>query len=92
MSSVGAPTGNQNAAKARIWSAAIERMIRRDREGLEALAKALIDKAKAGDMVALKEIGDRLEGKPKQTIEGPGEDGSHILHQKIETVIIDAKS
>lgn len=75
----GAPTGNHNAARAKVWTAAIQRVIARDKVGMEALAQSLVDKAKSGDMIALKEIGDRLEGKPKQTIEGPGLEGEHKL-------------
>ena len=37
---------------------------------LETLANALLDKAAEGDMTALKELGDRLEGKPAQAIVG----------------------
>jgi hypothetical protein len=36
---------------------------------VEAIAKALIGKAKKGDLEAVKIIFDRLEGKPKQVIE-----------------------
>ena len=62
-----APLGNRNAAKAKVWSAAIERALeRRASERLPALnelADKLIDMALAGDMQALKEFGDRIEGK-----------------------------
>ena len=33
---------------------------------MEALAKALVEKGLQGDTVALREIGDRIEGKPAQ--------------------------
>lgn len=36
---------------------------------LERLADQVVTKALAGDMVAAKEIGDRLDGKPHQTAE-----------------------
>jgi hypothetical protein len=67
-----APQGNQNAAKAKVWSAAIERAL--DKRGisrveaLTALAEKLLEKADAGDMQALKELGDRLQGKPAQAV------------------------
>jgi hypothetical protein len=35
----------------------------------EALAKALIDKALSGDVLAAREVLDRVEGKPKQSID-----------------------
>lgn len=77
----GAPIGNQNAAKGRLWNLAINKALRKrskseQLEELEAIADQLIDLAKSGDMQALKELGDRMDGKPTQTIAGTGEDGS----------------
>lgn len=78
-----APLGNQNAAKAKVWTAAVERALSArsalDRkDALEACANALIDKAMEGDMTALKELGDRLEGKPAQAVSLSGPDGGEI--------------
>lgn len=70
-----APKGNKNAAKAKVWTAAIERAL--DKRGtsrikaLDALAEKLLVLADSGDLAALKELGDRLEGKPAQAITGP---------------------
>ena len=47
------------------------------------LADALIDKALAGDVSALKEIGDRLDGKPAQAVELGGIGGGAI---KVENI------
>lgn len=69
----GAPKGNQNATKGRPWREAIDRAIKRDRAALDNVAKALIAAAQAGDMQAIKELGDRLDGKPPQTIAGDAE-------------------
>lgn len=76
-------TGNQEAKKKkRIWEDAIKRALDRretgkvDYKGIDELADKLIDKAAQGDMVALKEIGDRVDGKPPQAI--TGEDGGAI--------------
>lgn len=45
-----------------------------DRKKLRALAEKLVDEAMAGSVVALKEIGDRLDGKPAQALtDGDGE-------------------
>jgi hypothetical protein len=44
-----------------------------NQKALRAIADALIASAMAGDMQAIKEIGDRLDGKPAQAI--VGEDG-----------------
>jgi hypothetical protein len=40
-----------------------------DRRHLRAIARALIKMAEGGDLQAIKEVGDRLDGKCAQTIE-----------------------
>lgn len=40
-----------------------------DRTKLAAMAEALVDKAVAGDVTAIREVADRLDGKPHQTAE-----------------------
>lgn len=70
-----AAPGNQYAAKAKQWQMAIERALDKRgaadrREALDALAEKLLAKCDEGDMTALKELGDRLDGKPAQTIGG----------------------
>ena len=78
---MGAPTGNQNAAKAKRWSAAIERAMQRkageglreNQEALDAFADKFVEAVLAGEpgpMTGWKELGDRLEGKPAQVIQG----------------------
>jgi hypothetical protein len=64
----GAPKGNQNAVKGKMWSDALRKEIVQN-DHLPKLVQALILKALEGDMSALREIGDRLEGKPVQSIE-----------------------
>lgn len=70
---MGAPVGNQNAAKGRVWRAAIERALERRSKAdqvaaVDALADKLLDACEAGDLPALKELGDRLDGKPAQAV------------------------
>ena len=77
----GAPEGNQNAVKSKRWYQAIDRALaKRSKaagiEALDELAEKLLANADAGDMAALRELGDRLDGKPHQTI--GGQDGSAI--------------
>ena len=79
MAKRGAPKGNKNGARGRIWSDVLRRLLLRDREKLQALANALIKKAASGDVSALKEIGDRLEGKIPQAIEATGADGAPLM-------------
>ena len=47
-------------------------------KALRLLARALVDAGLVGDVTALKEIGDRLDGKPTQAIEHAGEGGGPI--------------
>jgi hypothetical protein len=65
---MGAPVGNNNNKKNREWSEAIRKAVVQRKE-LDKLANALIDRALEGDLGALKELGDRLEGKPSQQID-----------------------
>ena len=68
---VGAPLGNKNGTKNRPWAEAVNRaLLAEDGKKLRALADKLIDKALEGDVAALKEIGDRVDGKPIQAIQG----------------------
>ena len=77
MAKRGAQPGNNNATKGAMWSDAIRAaLIRRQKTGkpgeIRDLADKLIDKALEGDMSALKEFGDRMEGKAIQPISGEG--------------------
>lgn len=88
-----APKGNKFASKEhRAWSEAIKRAVARlgdgkqDR-GLNRLADALLQKVMDGDMSAIREFGDRYDGKVPQAIEGTGQGGAIIL-----TVTVDDRS
>src|SRR5688572_12718055 len=71
-----APLGNQNAAKAKVWAAAINRALERRKpaderiKAIDELADQLIAQCYTGDLAALKELGDRLDGKPAQIVAG----------------------
>lgn len=75
-------SGNPNGArKPRRWAAAIERALAKRNDALKAealddLAEKLLKECDAGDLAALKELGDRLDGKAHQVISGP--DGGAI--------------
>jgi hypothetical protein len=84
--SAGAPKGNKNGTKGRVWSEALRMELALDRKYIRKLARALLDKASEGDVSALKELGDRLEGKAVQNIE------ADISHNVIERVIVRSNS
>jgi hypothetical protein len=90
---MGAPVGNQNAARAKVWHAAILRALDKrgggDRiQALDELAAKLLDLVATGDLAALKEFGDRMDGKPAQAMIHQGdEEGGPVRVEKIERVI-----
>lgn len=58
---------------------------------LRAVADALVNKAMTGDVPAIKEIADRLDGKVPQAVVGGDDDSDPIkLVHRIERVIVDA--
>lgn len=62
-----------------------------DNEALTRVALALLAKAQEGDVPAIKEVADRLDGKATQPISGDDENPLKII-QKIETVIVDPQT
>lgn len=91
----GAPFGNKNGARAKVWRDAINRALAKATPAniarVDELAETLVSLAAQGDMAALKEIGDRLDGKPAQSMQVSGEDGGPVQLQRIERVIVDPK-
>lgn len=90
---MGAPAGNQNAAKAKVWSAAIHRALDRRKpadervKAIDELADKLLEQCYAGSLPALQELGNRLDGKPAQVIVGDDDlDPVRLVH-KVERVI-----
>lgn len=77
----------------KLWRDAIRRALQQDGEQgakeLKAMAEALINKCKAGDLPALKEFGDRIDGKAVQPISGSNDDDPISILHKIERVILD---
>jgi len=65
----GAPIGNTNGSGRHEWSDAVRKELISS-GGLKKAAKKLVSLAIAGDVRALKEIGDRMDGKAIQAIEG----------------------
>lgn len=77
----GGQPGNVNGGKNKAWEAALRRYAAQDGEALNKAAKALFDKAIAGDVAAAKEIGDRLDGKSVQPTTVGGDPDNPIVHQ-----------
>lgn len=77
---VGAPIGNTNSNRNnRMWADTIRRVIvQGDGEALRRVAEALVLKAQEGDISAIKELGDRLDGKSVATTELTGIDGAEL--------------
>lgn len=81
----GAPLGNKNGAKQnRIWGETIRRVVAQGKaEKIRKLAEVLVAKAEEGDIAALKEIGDRLDGKSAQQVQIQGDPNEplRIIHE-----------
>ena len=76
----GAPTGNQNAAKAKLFYDGLRRALARSGTtvdgGLSKVCDKLVEAALDGQQWAIKEVADRFDGKPAQSLDignKPGE-------------------
>jgi hypothetical protein len=76
------------------WRDAIMIAIKRRAEGkdspqaLTRLAEAVVAAGLAGDMTAIKEIGDRLDGKPAQSVSVSGEEGGAPIKTSLEVMFV----
>ena len=80
---MGAPKGNRNASKEnRLWRETIHRVITQNNsERLRKAAERLVAEAEAGNVRALVELGDRIDGKVPQAI--VGSDGGPLQVQEV---------
>lgn len=62
-----------------------------DKTKLRAVADALVDKAMAGDVAAIKEIADRIDGKVPQALVGDNDSDPINLLAEIRRTIVDPK-
>lgn len=67
-----APKGNRHSSKEnRAWGKVVRKLaIQEDAKRLHNVAEALFRKAEDGDISAIKELGDRIDGKSMQEISG----------------------
>jgi len=65
---------NYSSKKNRLWGDIIRKLaVQEDYKRLHEIAYALYAKASEGDMTAIKELGDRLDGKAVQELKGDSE-------------------
>lgn len=58
-----------------------------DQRALRSIARALIAKAEEGDMQAIKELADRIDGKVPQAVIGDEENPLQVIHAITRTII-----
>ena len=100
MAERGAPLGNTNNTKNRLWRQALDKRLKEYNKGsdstaehywaLQEIADKLIELAIGGDMQAIREMGDRIDGKVAQVIAGDSE--NPIAIEEIQRVIVNASS
>ncbi len=76
-----APLGNKNSSKNnRAFGKIVKKLgIQEDAKRLHRVAEALFRKAEDGDISAIKELGDRIDGKSEQTISGDSDAPINII-------------
>jgi len=92
---MGAPEGNQYARKAKLFEGAIKRALARHSGtvdgGLDKLADVLVsDAIDKGDPFARREIADRIDGKPHQSVAVSGDEDAPLV-TRVELVPLSAK-
>ncbi len=84
----GAQPGNKNALKGTRWRNAIDKALenRCKSDGQKALVKIaeeMLKKAEEGDMTAIKELGDRMDGRAPQAITVGGDEDAPLVIKKV---------
>lgn len=84
--------GNTNSSRNnRLWADTIRRAcLQADGAKLRAIADKLIEKAAEGDISAIRELGDRLDGKSVQGVELTGAEGGAV-EQLLTVKFVDSK-
>lgn len=76
---VGAPIGNKNGSKSRMFSDRLRMVLTQEPHRLRTIAEQLVSKAEEGEPWAIKELMDRLEGKAHQSTSLESADGQTII-------------
>ena len=91
----GAPFGNQNAKKGRLFEQAFIRAIKQrdldagDGETLRKIADKMLDLALGGDVSSFREARDTVDGKPAQSVTLAGDPENPL--QLVERRVVKAK-
>jgi hypothetical protein len=72
-----APKGNKNAVKGAALSKRLQARLE-ERKLWDDMADALLEKALTGDIAAIKEVFDRIDGKAKQAIDIGGQEDNPL--------------
>lgn len=83
----GAPKGNTNAKKNKLFYDRIQKHLVQNPQKLEKIVTTLCQAAEDGEPWAVKEIMDRVDGKSVQATEISGVDGEAIELKQIEFII-----
>ena len=75
----GAPLGNQNAIKGKMFEQALKMTLAKRPAALLNIADNLVTQAEAGEQWAVQMVADRLDGKAKQQIEATGAEGTPLV-------------
>lgn len=77
---VGAPEGNENARKGKMFYDQLRKvLVQNDSLKLRMISEKLVDAAIQGEAWAVKEVMDRMDGKPVATQEITGAEGAPLL-------------
>ncbi len=89
MAERGGQPGNTNATKGKVWIGALNRAIAQDDgKKLREAADKLLELAAEGDVAAIRELGDRLDGKPAQSVTLAGDPENPITVQEITRQVV----
>jgi hypothetical protein len=84
-----APEGNTNSCRNnRLWGDTIRRaLVQGDAERLRKIAETLLIKAEEGDLGAIKELGDRLDGKASQAVDLGSDPDRPVIQKLIREIV-----
>lgn len=83
--------GNQNAYKHKPWADALRRAMARYEGGKENALNLIADQtvklAVSGEQWAIKEIGDRTDGKAAQSVTVSGDEDQPLVHKLVREIV-----